>query len=585
MDRRKFVQALSVGGSFAWLGTRSRLSAQQTPGVYANPVPVVQDPSIAGLSEADVVALFTANAADPTVQRSVYPQSVASGDPNPNGVVLWTRVDPAAQVNPGLTQVAWEIAASPDFAAVLIRGVGALSSAQDNTVKLPIANSVLQPFTVYYYRFIFNQVPSRTGRFKTLPAAGTSLAQLRLGYVVCQDFGNGYYTAYQFLAQEEVDAVVHLGDYIYETFDSEAFQNNPARAVPPFPSGSTSIPVNVEDYRHLYKTYRGDIDLQAAHERFAFIQLWDDHEFANDAYQDFHPDNNAAPNSATTPQPDLRKAANQAWAEYGLADVRYDPAQSWDQSIRVYRRLSFGTLADLIVTDERLYRDGPPCGFNQVFQRYFSFGCGGLNEPQRTMLGAVQRQWFVDQMTTSQAVWKVWANEVMLMQLKFAGAIFINLDQWDGYPAERAALLTSIRDAGVQNVVALTGDLHTFLAGYLRVNFNNPFDPPVGVELMVGSISSANLAEGITSAIDLPSQPVPCKQFGVPPNLLDPLIRANNPHIRYWNSSTHGYGILTMTPAQLQCEFKAVTTIKSPTGARLVPLKTFTIPAGTVRID
>jgi alkaline phosphatase D len=168
--------------------------------------------------------------------------------------------------------------------------------------------------------------------------------------------------------------------------------------------------------------------------------------------------------------------------------------------------------------------------------------------------------------------------------LKVAGLIYVNLDQWDGYPKEREALLNAIQSAGVKNFIALTGDLHTFLAGYLKPNFDNIFASPMGIELMVGSISSANLAEDIESGVDLPSHPLPGKQFGVPPNALQPLIRLNNPHIQYWDSSTHGYGILDITPAQLVCTFKAVTTVRAPS-ASLVTLRTFTIPSGKVELS
>lgn len=250
----------------------------------------------------------------------------------------------------------------------------------------------------------------------------------------------------------------------------------------------------------------------------------------------------------------------------------------------MYRKFSFGTLADLIITDERLYRDGPPCGNNEAFQRYFSPGCTALHNTNRTMLGSDQKQWFLRQVTQSAATWKLWANEVMLMQLKAAGLIYVSLDQWDGYPKERSAILSAIKNSGVKNFVALTGDLHTFLAGYLRTNFDNLLESPMGIELMVGSISSANLAEDIQSAIDLPSRPMPSKLFGVPPNLLDPLIRLNNPHIQYWDSSTHGYGILDLTPSQLTCTFRAVTSVRTPT-ANVVTLKTFVVPAGQVKLN
>jgi alkaline phosphatase D len=266
-----------------------------------------------------------------------------------------------------------------------------------------------------------------------------------------------------------------------------------------------------------------------------------------------------------------------------LADVAFDPTQSWEQSVQVYRKFSFGTLMDLVVTDERLYRDGPPCGSDIVGQRYFSLGRGEMGDKSRTMLGLTQRQWFLDQLTGSTATWKIWANEVMLMQLKFA-LVYIDLDQWDGYQQERNLIFNTIHSAGVKNFVAITGDLHTFLAGYLKRDFGNRFESPVGIEFMVGSISSANLEEDIISTVELPSAPIPAKQMGIPANLLDPIIRAANPHIKYWDSSTHGYAALTITPTLLTCEFKAVSTVQEPT-AMLVPLKTFNVPVNQVKLN
>ena len=582
MQRRTFMHVAATVSAVAWTTSIRKLVGATLGGrPYPNQVPVVGDVQSSGLSADDVSQLF---ALDPdfTVQQqsSTYPQSVASGDPQPNGIVLWTRIAPAAMGDPSAGMVAWQIASNSTFApgSIVIQGVAPIAMASDYTVKLPVASAVLKPYSLYYYRFIYNLVPSRTGRFKTLPAANAQLSQLKLGYVVCQDYNNGYYTALRYLAQEDVEYVVHLGDYIYETVTA----TNAARQVPPFASGGV-IPQNVDDYRHLYQVYRSDPDQQAVHENFAYIQLWDDHEFANDCHQDFHPDNNTAPNTATTPQPALRQAANQAWSEYGLADVSFDASQNWEQSIQVYRTFNFGTLVDLIVTDERLYRDGPPCGSNIVGERYFSLGCGEMGDASRSMLGLTQRQWFLDQLSGSQATWKIWANEVMLMQLKF-GPVYIDLDQWDGYQQERNLILNAVKHGHIKNFVAITGDLHTFLAGYLKTDFDNPFESPVGVELMVGSISSANLEEDIEATLELPSAPVPAKQMGIAPNLLDPVIRAANPHIKYWDSSTHGYGVLTITPTLLTCEFKAVTTIREP-NASLVPLKTFSIPVNEVKLN
>jgi alkaline phosphatase D len=575
MNRRMFLESIASTGAIGWvLGS---FSASASP--YTNPVPLTQSPMTA-----DLDALFAINPAfTPDQQAQIFPQSVASGDPSVNGIVLWTRVDPNYQT--AGDQLAWQIAADTAFASVLAQGIAPLSAATDNTVKLPLTVAgVLQPFTNYYYRFIYNGIPTRTGRFKTLPLSTDSLPALNFAFIVCQDYGNGFYTALAHLAQEQQpDYVIHLGDYIYETITGN-FQGNPARLVPGFPSGSTTVPVDVNDYRHLYQVYRSDPNQQAVHEAFSYIQLWDDHEFANDCHQDFHPDNNTAPNTADTPQPALRQAANQAWSEYGLADVPFDPNGQWNTSLQIYRKFSFGTIADLVVTDERLYRDGPPCGDNELFQRYFSPGCGEIEDSSRTMLGAAQKQWFLSQVTGSTATWKLWANEVMLMQLKVAGLIYVDLDQWDGYGKEREAMLGAIHSAGVQNFFALTGDLHTFLAGYLKSDFDNIFASPMGIELMVGSLTSANLAEDIESAVDLPSHPLPAKQFGVPPNALEPLIRLNNPHIEYWDSSTHGYALLTLTPSQLTCVFKAVTSIRDQT-ADLVTLRTFTVPSGRVQLN
>jgi alkaline phosphatase D len=582
-DRRSFVKAGTAAGALAWLAVRQPLSAQPVPG-YLDPVPFVADPRLSGLTEAQLQDAFTVDPnPDPAQQAATYPQSVASGDPRPQGIVLWTRV---ATGVPG-DIVFWQIASDSAFTTVVANGMYTLTNANDLTVKIAVLSNQLSPFTQYFYRFIYNNLPSRTGVCKTLPAATANLQQLNLGYVVCQDFGNGYYTALAHLAQENVDYVVHLGDYIYETINSSSFQNNPVRTVPPFASGG-AIPQNVDDYRHLYKVYRGDLNQQAVHEKFTYIQLWDDHEFANDCHQDFHPDNNPTGVTATTPQPALRQAANQAWAEYSLADVPFNPATNpdgtpnWQSSIQLYRTFSFGTLAEMIVTDERLYRDPPPCGSNEAGQRYFSLGCGAMGDSSRYMLGATQHSWFVNQLQSSKATWKLWANEVMLMQLKL-GPIYIDLDQWDGYQQERNSILNVIKHGNIKNVVALTGDLHTFLAGYLKTDFDNPFEPNIGVELMVGSITSANFAEEIESALPLSSRPLPAKSMGVPPNLLDPVIRAANPWIQYWDSSTHGYGVLTITPSHLVCQYKAVTTITQPT-ANLVPLKTFTVPVNQVKL-
>jgi alkaline phosphatase D len=240
---------------------------------------------------------------------TLFPQSVGSGDPSPNGIVLWTRLDPAAISSPTPT-LTWQISTTPDFDLnnILVQGVYATSAAADFTAKVVVSHPALQPWTIYYYRFGFEGVYSKTGRFKTLPAPAANIPLLRLAYISCQDYTNGYYSALASLANEAVDYVVHLGDYIYEGLGG----SSSVRVVPAFPTGHAVVST-VDDYRHLYRTYRSDASLQQLHENFAFLQIWDDHDFANDSYQDYHPDNNPNP---SLPTPELRQAANQAWSEF-----------------------------------------------------------------------------------------------------------------------------------------------------------------------------------------------------------------------------------------------------------------------------
>jgi alkaline phosphatase D len=512
-----------------------------------------------------------------------FPCSVASGDPQPHGIVLWTRIDPVAvPVAGGEVRVAYEIAAEPSFARPVVRGVALTQADRDWTVKVRVSENALRPFTTYYYRFIVDGTASRTGRFKTLPAADASPGRIRFGYLSCQDFTNGYYTALAHIADEELDFVVHLGDYIYETTSDSAFQLGQVRRLR-LPGGRTRAET-LEDYRFLYRAYKADRNLQLVHERFAMIQIWDDHEFANDAYGVFDSDTG---DEGSNRSPERRQAANQAWAEYTAAGPAFDPAKGPIDSLRIYRSFKFGDLIDLVLTDERLYREGPPCGLG-TFDKYLTRGCPARLDPARTMLGATQRDWFLEQVTGSTSVWKIWANQVMLMQLKLSNAwvrelfpklppldLYLNLDQWDGYPRERARILGAIREAGVNNFVTITGDLHSFGAGYLKADFDSPSSPRVGVCLMGGSVSSSNVVETAT--------------FGMGGILVPPATEftsalvGSNPHLRYFNSATHGYVVMDVTRERITATMRSVGTIRLPWSWRTT-LRQFEIPAGQARL-
>jgi len=510
----------------------------------------------------------------------IFPQSVGSGDPQTYGVTLWTRIITQSEI----AKVAFEVASDFAFRQVVLQGLANTNSNCDHTVKVPLESTVLKPYTTYYYRFIFNKAVSPIGSFKTLPSPeDNTLDKVKFAYINCHDYINGYYNAYEFLAKEKIDFVVFLGDYIYETVNDTSSQRL-IRSLK-LPSGE-SVASTLEDYRFLYRTYNSDPKLQRLREKFAFITIWDDHEFANDCFQA------NAPDQFPFYKPELRQAATQAWAEYTPTSIN---TQNFN-SLQIYRTFKFGNLFELVLTDERLYRDEPPSCDQPVTQqqryemrqRYLVSDSPQRHESQRTMLGKKQRDWFIKEVCNSSCVWKIWGNEVMTMQLKimslfatlFLGQrtpdLFINLDQWDGYPAERALIFKAIKEANVKNFVTITGDLHTFVAGYQKLNFDNESDQPVGVEFVVGSITASNLAE----RIDLNSFNVPLPEI----ETVTTLIQASNPHIYYFNSNTHGYNIVEVTPEALTCTFKVVSNITKP-GGRISTLKVFRVPRDQVLIE
>jgi alkaline phosphatase D len=544
----------------------------------------------AGLDPEATDALFAVGGAA-AAPAQVFPLSVASGDPAPNGIVLWTRIAPPR--GGAARGVAFEVATDAAFTNRVLRGIASTSAARDNTLKIQLDDARLQPFTTYYYRFIFKRVASPVGRFKTLPAPGQAIDRLRLAYISCQDFTNGFYTAHRFLADEDLDYVVNLGDYIYETAGEASFQGAQVRRVQ-FPSGRDRAE-DAADYRFLYRTYKSDPNLQRVHERFAMISIWDDHEFANDCYRDFDSDTG---DPAQNQDAQRRKDANQVWAEYTPTGIPFNAAGGPLDSIQIYRTYPFGTLAELVLTDERLYRDPQPYGVgtaDKYAQPDRAPADNRRTAPGRTVLGAAQKEFFVNTITGSPRLWKLWGNEVQVSEFLIANAprkVFLNLDAWDGYVAERNEILARIADAGVKNFVALTGDIHTFIAAYLRRSYDTPYvpnpldldaPPPdvVGAEFVVGSVTSANLEEIATNGRGAPVGNLPGGQ--APAEIL--LERQpQNPHFVYLNSTTHGYNIIEVTPAALTCTMRAVSTIQAPE-ATLRTLRTFRIAANSARIE
>jgi alkaline phosphatase D len=489
--------------------------------------------------------------------EEVFGISVASGDPTPTGVILWTRVNPQAWAQGD--NMGFEVALDPEFNQVIAQGLVESSDfgpERDYTVKLDL-DGRLSSNRYYYYRFIYHQTASRTGRCRTLPLATESLDRIKFAVLTCQDFANGYYGAFSHLAQEtDVDFVVHLGDFIYETA-STSNSSYPDRLIV-LPSGA-SASFGLDDYRTIYRTYRSDRFLQRAMEQHTWIIIWDDHETANDSYWDYDRDTLGVPDHPFTtdqqfgndPQRlrQLKLESQQAWAEYVPARVTAKPGTAHPhQFLQIYRKFQFGNLVELFMTDERTYRSSHPCGEGQLGDRYVTLGCNQQFDGTRTMLGQDQRDWLLQGVTGSSALWKVWGNEVFQAPLRLTQtrrSVYIILDAWDGYISERTYLTRQFKQAGVRNLVVLTGDLHTSLASYLKLNYTiDPFhllqSNMVGVEFMTPSVTSANLRELFGN-------------IGVTVDVSEVVVRITNPHIRFFNGELWGYSTVEFN--EEYCEY------------------------------
>lgn len=481
----------------------------------------------------------------------VFDLSVASGDPSQTGVVLWTHINPAAYVSGQTLYI--DVALDEGFTQpVLSAEVSAddITADRDYTVNIDL-EGYLSPNQRYYYRFKYGNLCSRTGRCHTLPTG--SLESIKMAVVTCQDYTTGYYNAYSHLADEDVHCVLHLGDFIYEYAEYEGFEDSIVHSLA-LPSGG-SVAMDLEDYRHIYKEYRKDKNLQRAMEMHSFIITWDDHETADNAYWDYDRDTLGVPShpyQTGNNNPDqlrqLRRDAQQAWIEYVPARVKVNEAASHAfDYLQIYRSFQFGDLVDIYMTDSRTYRTKEPCKDGTAWENYW---CTDYENESQTMLGKTQRDWLIDGIVNSSARWKVWGNQTLLAQLAGTALgrplVFANYDAWDGYQWEREKILSSIKDSSIDNFVVLTGDLHSSITSYLKVNFNNinnwNYDNLVGVELMTPSISSPNMNDTVEKGIDVGS---------VFTSLLNGGVQLNNPHIKDFVSNIYGYAVIEFNHSEL----------------------------------
>ena len=516
--------------------------------------------------------------------RMIFDVSVASGDPTPSGVMLWTHINP--QHYDATEGLIFQVSKDPACNVVMLEGSvdpSDISANKDYTVKIDL-DGQLDANQVYYYRFIYKGISSRIGRCRTLPIEDAYTEKLKLAVLTCQDYTNGYYGALNYVATDEtIDFVVHLGDFIYETAGDPRFQSLPfADRTIILPSNGI-VALGVQDYRHLYKTYRSDLNLQLAMEVHTWIITTDDHETANDAYWDYERDTLGAPDHPFVTEEgndagalrQLKLDSQRAWAEYTPTRVTVNEEANHPHSFtKIYRNFKFGDLFELFMLDTRTYRAPHPCGEEDIFSRYLPIGCNNMNNESQTMMGEEQFNWLKQGMKDSTAKWTVLGNQTYLgrMAASLLGQplAYINVDAWDGYKYERDRLMEAVKEANLDNFVVLTGDLHTYISSYVKYDYGhltNFWWPNIaGVEFMTPSISSANLFEMINNRVNALGNKEEILQA-----ISEGAIRLNNPHIKYFNSTQNGYSTVEFT--RDYCEWTAYSVdknINSETATRTV---------------
>ncbi|PHQ51393.1 alkaline phosphatase [Streptomyces cinnamoneus] len=474
---------------------------------------------------------------------------VASGDPLPDSVVLWTRLaprplEPDSGLPPaGTVPVTWEIAEDEAFSRVTRRGTANAEAADGYSVHVDATG--LEPARTYWYRFRAGSWLSPAGRTRTAPAADATPSRLRLGVASCQQYDDGYYTALAHLAREDLDVVFFLGDYIYENaIDSRggSRQLPEGRRLPDVFHHET---VTLADYRLRYALEKTDPDLQAAHAAHPWCVTWDDHEVANNYAGGVSQHNDPVDQFL------LRRAA--AYRAY-WENMPLRPAQRpTGPGMRLHRRFQHGRLAQFDVLDTRQYRS------DQAYGDGWKQPGPESEDPARTLLGPEQEAWLASGFRASTATWNVVPQQVAFCRRRLTPERSpLSMDAWDGYPAARRRLLDAARTAGVTNLMVLSGDSHIHLAMDIKDDFDNPSSATRGVEVLGTSVSSG--ADGMEKPEDWES-----------------LLRAN-PHMAYY-AKRRGYVVVTLTPSQAQADYRILPYVTRP-GAPASTAVSLVCPAG-----
>ncbi|HEY1039831.1 MAG TPA: alkaline phosphatase D family protein [Bacteroidia bacterium] len=458
------------------------------------------------------------------VQHSVMLQNclkpfyhgVASGDPLPGGVIIWTRVTPDSLEIGNMMVVNWKVATDTGMTNVVQSGTVLTDSTFDFTVKVDVTG--LNPNTFYYYEFQSGNFYSPRGRTKTTPT-GANVDSIRFALTSCANFEAGYFNVYASLLQrEDFDAVIALGDYIYE-YNTGGYSPNPNVNRQWAPGNEI---ITLGDYRMRYSTYHLDEDLQRLHQQFPFIIVYDDHEFANDAWMNGAENHTPASEGLWSSRKEMAKQAFFEWLP-----IRQTSSTN---PYQIYRSIKYGDLVDLLMLDTR------------VEGRDEQDGTSGatVTASTRKLLGTTQYNWLTNKLSTTTARWKVLGQQVMMAPLKVFG-IAVNGDQWDGYPAERTRVYDHILNNNISNMVVITGDIHSSWANDLPTSSYNSSTGggSAGVEFVTPSVTSPGISLPLGASA----------------------IQASNSHIKYCDLSSHGFVIMDINKNRTQADWYNISTI------------------------
>jgi alkaline phosphatase D len=478
---------------------------------------------------------------------------IASGDPQPGSVLLWTRLAPSPYEPDGglpgqYVAVDWEVATEERFAQPVRRGTAIAHPEYNHSLHIEVDG--LEPGRVYYYRFKAGTWISPTGRTRTAPATTAAAAKLTYAAVACQAYHDGYFTVHRHLAQDDVDMVFHLGDYLYEYAVNSAggARNYTDRKLPAFFNRETKT---LDDYRLRYALYKSDPDLRAAHAAHPFVVTWDDHETENN-YAGSVSENGEPPQEFL-----LRRAAayRAHWENQPLRSAQLPSGPD----MRLYRRLQWGTLAQFDVLDTRQYRSDQAYGDTPHAPGPES------DDPARTLTGAAQEKWLIDGWRASEALWNVMPQQVCFSQRKFdlGAQAKMSMDAWDGYRASRRRILDGAQAAGVENLVVMTGDVHVGYAFDIKDDFDDPGSKTLGTEIVATSVASGK---------DGAEKPANWATY----------LKAN-PHLKFYNGR-RGYVRVSLDRQKARADYRTVSAVTTP-GAPVTTAASFVTEAGNPGIE